>query len=217
MWDDSIWLGLALVVVIITNLVLLYAVRLKHCIQAVALQGLVMGALPLMLQVGPPTLQVILLSLAFFGVKALLLPWLLSRSLRRVQVRSLVEPYIGHSASLLAGIGVLILAMWLTSRLPLPADPLFKMMFPVAFAAILSGLIIIVTRRKALSQVIGYLAAENGISLLGAPMVGHDALWLELSILLDVCVGVLVMGIAIHHINQAFDSIDVDRFAALKD
>ena len=217
MADTSFLLGAALTIIVMTNLALLYVVRLKHCIQAVALQGVLMGLLPLMLAVGPLNLHVGLLSLAFFTVKGVLLPWLLTRSLRKVRVRSLVEPYLGHSLSLLAGVAALLVAIWLTARLPLPADPQFKLMFPVALAAILSGLLIIVTRRKALSQVIGYLAAENGISLLSAPMVGYDVLWLEISILLDVFVGVFVMGIAIYHINQAFDSIDVTRVAALHD
>ena len=63
----------------------------------------------------------------------------------------------------------------------------------------------------------GYLVMENGIYLLGVPMAQEDAVWLELSILLDILVGAFVMGIAIHHINRAFNSTDVEEFASLRD
>ena len=74
-----------------------------------------------------------------------------------------------------------------------------------------------VARRKALTQVIGYLAAENGIFLLGVPLAAQGSVWLELSVLLDVFVAVFVMGIALHHINKTFESIDVGRFCSLRD
>lgn len=211
------WLEVALILTILTDLALLGSGRIARCIRLVCAQGVIMGLTPLLLSEGPLTAHVVLLSLAFLAIKAVGLPWMLFRTLRKVHVRAWVEPYLGYNLSVLAGVAGILFALWLQSRLELPANPSFGAVLPAAFTTILAGLIVIVTRRKALTQIIGYLVAENGIYLLGAPLAGHDAMWLELSILLDVFVGVFVMGIAIHHINRAFDSIDVDRFAALRD
>jgi len=98
--------------------------------------------------------------------------------------------------------------------LPVSAPPL---LLPAALLTVLSGIILIVLRHKALTQVIGYLTMENGIFLLGVPLIGHDAMWIEFLILLDLFVAIFVMGIAIHHISRTFDSIDVDRFCTLRD
>jgi hydrogenase-4 component E len=211
------WLEVALIVTILSDLALLGSGRISRCIRLVCAQGVIMGVMPLLISDGPISMHVVLLSMAFLAIKAVGLPWMLFSTLRKVHVRAWVEPYLGYNLSVLAGVAGILFALWLQSRLELPANPLFGAVLPAAFTTILAGLIVIVTRRKALTQIIGYLVAENGIYLLSAPLAGHDAMWLELSILLDVFVGVFVMGIAIHHINHAFDSIDVDRFAALRD
>jgi hydrogenase-4 component E len=213
----GVWLEVALILTILSDLALLGSGRISRCIRLVCAQGAIMGVMPLLLSEGPLTAHVVLLSLAFLAVKAVALPWMLLRTLRKVHVRAWVEPYLGYNLSVLAGVCGILIALWLQSRLELPANPLFGAVLPAAFTTILTGLIVVVTRRKALTQIIGYLVMENGIYLLGAPLAGHDAMWLELSILLDVFVGVFVMGIAIHHINRAFDSIDVERFATLRD
>ena len=79
------------------------------------------------------------------------------------------------------------------------------------------GLILVVGRATAISQVIGYLVAENGIFLLGAPLMAAGAIWFELALLLDIFVAVFVMGNAIGHIGETFDSIDTGRFRSLRD
>jgi hydrogenase-4 component E len=82
---------------------------------------------------------------------------------------------------------------------------------------IFTGLFLIVARRKALTQVLGYLALENGIYLFGVCFASEGPIWVELGVLLDLLVAVLVMGIAVHRINQAFDSIDTARLQSLHD
>ena len=81
----------------------------------------------------------------------------------------------------------------------------------------LSGLFMIVSRRKALTQVLGYLTMENGVYVFGASLAVREPLLVELGILLDVFVGVFVMGIVIYQINREFDHIDTDRLSVLKD
>jgi len=88
----------------------------------------------------------------------------------------------------------------------------------VAIFTMMTGLLLLTTRRKALTQVVGYLALENGIYTFGVAVARDGSPWLvELGILLDVFVAVFVMGIAIFHISREFDHIDADQLTALKD
>ena len=121
------------------------------------------------------------------------------------------------AVGVLAGMGGLVLSLWLEARLlTLPA--LFPpLLLPTALTTLFCGLILVVGRTTALAQVIGYLVAENGIFLLGMPLMTAGTTWFELALLLDVFVAVFVMGIAVHHIYRAFESTDVDQFAALRD
>ena len=111
----------------------------------------------------------------------------------------------------------LAFSLWLEAQLPIQPGLFPSLLLPAALMTLFSGLILVVGRTKALSQVIGYLVAENGIFLLGIPLMAEGAVWFELTILLDVFVAVFVMGIAINHINKTFESIDVGRFCSLRD
>ncbi len=151
------------------------------------------------------------------SIKAVALPHILRRCHATLPQSPPLTPYIGYSRSMLAGSLGCAFSLWLAVRMPVPANPLFLVFFAPAVTTVLAGLLIIVTRRKILTQVMGYLVLENGIYLLGVPLARHDAAWLELSILLDVFVGIFVMIIAIRHLNEAFHSVDVDRIASLRD
>lgn len=211
------WIHAALSLVVITDLALLGAEHHRLCIRLIALQGLIMGLLPVMAGHGEVTLYLIGMSFIFVCIKALILPWLLRRTDRQLPPHAPYQPYVGYSACVLLGVVGLILSLWLGARLGIAANPLFSLLFPIGLTTIISGILLIVTRRETLSQMFGYLVLENGIFLMGVPMAQEDALWLELSILLDILVAAFVMGIAIHHINRAFNSTDVDDIASLRD
>ena len=83
-------------------------------------------------------------------------------------------------------------------------------------ATLLIGLFVIVSRRKAITQVLGYIVVENGIYALGVALVGDVPLLVELGVLLDVFVAVFIMSIAAYHISREFDHIDVDQLDRLK-
>lgn len=211
------WLETLMTVVILTNLLLLASSRLGGCIRFVQWQGIALGLLPLFTHGGHLSLRIALLSIGTLAIKAVIFPWLLGRTLREVRVRREVEPFVGYTSSIGMGMMALLLSVWLSERLPLPAEIVSPLAVPVAFFTIFSGLFLIVSRRKAFTQVIGYLVLENGIYVFGAALVHGEPLLIELGILLDALVAVFVFGIAIHHISQEFDSIDVGNIADLKD
>jgi hydrogenase-4 component E len=91
------------------------------------------------------------------------------------------------------------------------------LLVPVALFSILVGLFLIVARKRAVNQVLGFLILENGVFTFGAGVMQETSIIVEVGILLDVFVAVFVMGIAIFHINREFDHIEADRLSSLKD
>ena len=211
------WTEAVLVAVVLMNLLVLGSSRLAACIRFVAVQGILLGILTFVAHEGTSTLRTALLAIASIGVKGLAFPALLFRALREAEVRREIEPYVGYSLSILIGLATLTFSLWLSGRLPLPQTPVSPLIVPVALFTSFVGLFVIVSRRKALTQVLGYLVLENGIYAFGVGLVQNTPMLVELGVLLDVFVAVFVMGITIFHINRQFDHIDTDRMALLKD
>ncbi|SBW11107.1 putative hydrogenase-4 component E [uncultured delta proteobacterium] len=207
----------ALGIILIIDLGLLATERQIQCIRLLALQGLILGLLPLLGDIAPLDWHLLALTAIFLMIKAVVLPHVLRRCHATLPQSPPLTPYIGYNRSVLAGSLGCAFSLWLAVRLPVPANPLFLAFFAPAVTTVLAGLLVIVTRRKILTQVMGYLVLENGIYLLGVPLARQDAAWLELSVLLDVFVGIFVMIIAVRHLNEAFHSVDVDRIASLRD
>jgi len=206
-----------LVLLVLSGFTLLGSSRLAACIRAVAFQGMLLGLLAICLQDGNVSMTGFLLALATAAVKSLLLPWLLFRAMREAETIREVEPLISFNVSIITGAAVLSLSLWLGQRLRLPSQPPSSLLVPAALFTCLTGMIVIVSRRKALTQVMGYLALENGVYTFGAAVALRLPVLVELGILLDVFVGVFVMGIAIFHISREFDHIDTDKLVALTD
>lgn len=206
-----------LVVLVLTGFTLLGSSRLAACIRAVAFQGVLLGLLAISMQDGQLSVAGVLLALLTAVVKGLLLPWLLFRAMRAADTVREVEPLISFNLSIIAGTAMLALSLWLGQRLQLPSQPPSSLLVPAALFTSLAGMIVIVSRRKAVTQVLGYLALENGVYTFGAAVALRLPVLVELGILLDVFVGVFVMGIAIFHISREFDHIDTDKLTALTD
>ena len=200
----------------LTNFTLVATSRVKKCIQVAAFQGVLLGLLPLTMGAGKLH-HILLMSVAAVVVKGWFIPYLLRRAARQLQIRREVDPLIGFTLSLLlcaAGTGVSLLV---AHSLPLKAGTPYPLLVPAALATLFTGFLILVSRRKALTQVVGYLVLENGIYLFGLLLVEEMPVLVETGILLDLFVGVFVMGIVINHIRTAFDSTDTRHLAELKD
>jgi hydrogenase-4 component E len=204
-----------MVLVALINLALLASSRLLGCIRLAAAQGVLVGLLPLFIEPEFPHSAV--LSAAIIVLKGIVFPWLLTRALRTANVRREVEPLVDYTLSVVIGLVILGGAMWFGSRVPLPAGSAnASLVMPAAMATAASGLFLIIGRRKAVNQVLGYIVMENGIYILGLMLLGGMHLLVELGILLDVFVAVFVMGIAVNRISREFDHMDTDQLSTLK-
>lgn len=213
----NIWLDTALVLLILTNMHMLGSSRVGACIQSVAMQAVLLGMISLLAHPEGIGFRLVLLAAVSVVVKAGVLPWLLRRVVQDSGEQREVEPMVGFTTSLLLGLGLLGASLHVAGRLPMPGEE--TAMFPVAAAlfTVMVGLLLIITRKKALMQTLGYLAMENGIYAFGLAFAIEEPLLIEMGVLLDVFVGVFVMGIAIYHINREFDHSDTDRLSVLRD
>jgi hydrogenase-4 component E len=131
-------------------------------------------------------------------------------------VRREVEPLIGYMASVILGAVALAIAFAVANVLPLHMVGT-DLLVPVALVTVMIGLIVLITRSKAVTQVVGYLMLENGIFLFGLTQSERVPFLVEIGVLLDVFVGVFIMGIVMFHINREFDSISAARLTELRD
>jgi hydrogenase-4 component E len=196
------------------NLVALGSSRLPLLIRAMSLQGVLLGVMPILIE---RDWRVGLVSLATVLGKGLLIPSLLRRAMRAANVDRELRPFIGFVPSLLLGAGGTIAALALTQTLPLLPEHTGSLLVPGALASVLTGFILLIGRTKAISQVCGYLILENGIFLFGLLLIHATPLLVEAGFLLDLTVGVFVIGIIVDRIQRAFDSLDTRKLTTLRE
>jgi hydrogenase-4 component E len=152
-----------------------------------------------------------------FVLKVLLIPFLLHRIIDRLKIRWDVETLINIPTTMLIGIGVVIFAFNLATPIALLSTSLARGTLGIALGCVLLSFLMMITRAKAVPQVIGFLAMENGLffaatsATYGMPMV------VELGIALDVLIGVLILGVFMFQIREQFDSLDIRHLEKLKD
>jgi hydrogenase-4 component E len=202
---------------LIMNFLALGSSNLRALIRAVAVQGILVSIFPLVFAPHISSLRLLLLVSVSASIKGFLIPYMLFRAIREVHIRQEAEPYLGLTPSMLlcaAGTG---LALLFAGHLPLSDVHRGLLIVPTALSTLLTGFLLLTTRRKAISQVTGYLALENGIFVFAQLL--HEAMpfLVEAGVLLDLLVGIFVMGIMMNHIQREFSSIDTERLSELRD
>ena len=150
-------------------------------------------------------------------LKVILLPWILHRLIRRLNVKWDVETLINIPMTMLIGIVLVVLAFNLALPISQLAGTITRSTLGIAMAAVLLAFMMMITRSKAVPQVIGFLAMENGLffaatsATYGMPMV------VELGIALDVLVGMVILGVFFFQIREQFDSLDIRHLEQLKE
>ena len=208
----NLFIGLAIGL----NLLALASSRLPSVIRAAAFQGMVLGILPLLVE-GEFRWMVGLVAVCTIVVKGFVIPHLLRRALRAANIDREVRPLIGFVPSLLIGAAATIGALALGEVLPLRAEQTGSLLVPASFATVVSGFLMLTGRSKAISQVCGYLILENGVYLFGLLLIKTTPLLVEAGILLDVTVGVFIIGIIVDRIQRAFDSLDTRKLTTLRE
>jgi hydrogenase-4 component E len=204
-----------LLLVLLTNFSVLAASRLTFTIRAAAAQGIVLGLLPLALH-QPWTGHSLFIALITGAVKGVFLPSFLLWAIREATVRREVEPSLGPLSSITAGVLAVGLALALGSYLP-AIEATTPLLVATSLATVMIGFIVLTTRRKAMTQVVGYLLLENGVYLFGLTLAARVPLLVEMGVLLDLVVGVFIMGLVVFHMNRELETLDSARLTELRD
>ncbi|MDA8107550.1 MAG: formate hydrogenlyase [Betaproteobacteria bacterium] len=150
------------------------------------------------------------------ALKVGLIPWVLHRLIDRLNVRWDIETLINIPATMLIGIGLVIFAFALATPISQMASVFTRSTLGIALASVLLSFLMMIVRRKAVPQVIGFLAMENGLFFAATSATYGMPLVVELGVALDVLVGTFIFGIFFFHIREQFDSLDIRHMEKLK-
>ena len=205
-----------LIVILAINFFALGVSRIRGVINAVAIQGVLLGIFPLLVhsEIG---LRGAVLVAVTIAVKGFVIPRFLSKAMRDADIQHEDKPIINYMGSLLLGALGTGLAMEFSRTLPLAPSHEDLLIVPASLATVWAGFLMLTTRQKAIMQVLGYLLLENGIFLFSLLLLEAMPLLVEIGVLLDLFTGVFVMGIIIHHINREFSSMSTEHLSALRE
>lgn len=199
---------------VLVSIVQLYQDRLTALLNVFALHAVVLSlsvAWQAYIQVAPHLFVTALIALVF---KALIIPIVLHRVIRRLGIHREIETVGGIGLTMLAGVGLVALSMVVMLKVTPGADPIAREDLAFALSVVLIGLLMMVTRRNAVSQVVGFMSLENGLILAAAGAKGMP-LVVEISIAFSVLIAFIVIGIFLFRIRERFDTVDIralDRF-----
>ena len=193
---------------VLMSFVQLYQTRLTALLNTFALHAFVLAlsvAWQAYIQDAPHLYVTAAIALVF---KAIIIPMALHRIVRRLGIHRQIETVGGIGPTMLAGMGLVALSMVLMLRVTAEADPLAREDLAFSLSVVLIGLLMMVTRRNAVSQVVGFMSLENGLVLAATGAKGMP-LVVEISVAFSILIAFIVIGIFLFRIRERFDTVDV--------
>jgi hydrogenase-4 component E len=215
-WDLQL-LNVCAALLLLLAFAMLSQRRIVTLVYLLALQGAVLCLATLLLAWRTGASHLYISASLTLALKVAFLPWLLRRLIRRLEVYWDTEPMINISTTMLLGLLIVIFAFGLAQPISVLASTSTKNSIGVAVAVILLAFLTMITRKKAMSQIVGFLSMENGLffaamsATYGMPMV------VEFGVALDVLVAMLVLGVFFFQIRERFESLDLHHLESLKE
>jgi hydrogenase-4 component E len=191
--------------------------RILSLIHLYTLQGLTLVSANVILGYVTADVHLYISAALTLLLKVGLIPWILYRLVQRLNVKTDVEPLLNIPATLLIGIVLVIVAFNVASPISQLASSVARGTLGIALACVLLSFMMMITRAKAIPQVIGFLSMENGLFFAAAAATNGMPMIVELGIGLDVLVGILILGVFMFQIREQFDSLDIHHLEKLKD
>ena len=215
-WASQL-INLGAALLLLSSFAMLSQRRILSLVNLFALQGAVLSASTAIVAHTSGATHLYASALLSLILKVIVLPWILHRLIARLNVRWDTETQLNIPATMLVGIVVVVFAFALAQPIAQLSATVTRSTLGIALAVVLLSLLMMITRRKAVSQVIGFLAMENGLffaatsATYGMPMV------VELGVALDVLVGTLILGVFFFQIREQFDSLDLHHIEQLRE
>ncbi|PYR66887.1 MAG: hydrogenase, partial [Acidobacteria bacterium] len=179
-------------------------------------QSLLLGIVAATIAISQPRRELFVTAAITVALKAVLIPWFLTRLIDRIGIRREIEPFLNVPTSLLVCLGLTVVGYRVSTGFQEGALGVAHHLIGVALSMLLIGLFLMVTRKKAITQILALLTVENAVFLVAVGITPGMPLVVELGIAFDVILAVLVLGILVHRIVDRFESMDVSRLSKLK-
>jgi len=203
--------------VLLTSFALLAQARLVACIHVFAWQGALVGLVTALVALTADTPHLYISAALTLALKALLIPWMLHRLVRRLNMHRHVETLMQPTVVLLFGAALVIFSYVVVlpvERIELAAT---RNILAISLAVVLVGLLMMVVRRQAVTQVIGFMSLENGLFLAAVAATRGMPLVVELGVAFDVLVAAVLFGVFFFQISESIESLNVDRLNRLSE
>lgn len=203
-------------ILLLSTLALVFLDRMRHGVVALGVQGAAIAGMAALAGVSGGETHLIWVAVVAFAVKAVAIPLVLLWVLQILKVHATVERLMTTKSTLLLSVVLMMLAYYVTGSLGLPSGSLARLGLPVAIMLVLIGCFVMITRKKALSQVLGLMVVENGLSLAALVLVSNMPFVVDLALSFDALVGVFIMGIFIQRIHAEFQTSNTDPLQKLR-
>jgi len=190
--------------------------RLPALIKVLAFQGVVVSLVPLFIGHDMSGWG-ILFTLVTMTIRGIIIPFCIYLAIKKVAIHREVEPIIGYHASLLAGLGLIVAATYVSHKFDIASISTSTLLLPASITLLVAGMFLLMARRNAIAMVLGYIMMENGIYLVGTTFSVRARHIVEFGILLDVLAGVMIMAVILQNIKQKFDDVDTALLRTLKE
>jgi len=210
-------INLGAAVLLLTSFAMLSQRRIVSLVNLFAIQGAALSASTAIVAYTSGQHHLYYSAALSVALKMLLLPWILHRLIRRLNVRWDTEPLINIPTTMLVGIVLVVFAFGLAQPISQMSTTIARSTLGIALAVVMLSFLMMITRRKAISQIVGFLAMENGLffaatsATYGMPMV------VELGVALDLLIGMVILGVFFFQIREQFDSLDLQHLEQLRE
>ena len=185
-------------------------------IRLYGVQSLLLATVAATMAIGDARPHLLVTAVLTAALKGFVIPWFLMRVIDRIGIHREIEPYVNVPASLLLCLGLTVVGYRVSTGFPEGVRGVTHHVLGVGLSLMLIGLFLMVTRRKAVTQILALLTVENAVFLVALGVTSGMPLVVELGISFDVILAVLVLGILVHRIVDRFESMDVSRLSKLK-
>ena len=207
--------NILLITFTITLIYLVVANRMMTYIRIIAIQGFLLFGIAFIELIEINMVNLIFVLLETIVIKAIAIPLFLKNILNRNKITREAEPFVSHFVSVVVVTLIILGSFFLTNIVE--DTYVRKIFFIVALSALFTGLYIIITRRKIITHVMGYMVMENGVFVLSLAVGSEMPMIVNTGILLDIFVSVILLGIFADKIGDVFEEQDVEQLKNLKD
>jgi hydrogenase-4 component E len=205
---------LLIAMILVSTFMILGSTRLYSCVRSFGIQSFLLACVAGIVAYSTGKDDIYIVAILTFILKAAVIPYIFLYIIREIKVKREVELYVNISPSLIIGGVLVVISYYLIQSISIISE-LSGLALSAAMSLVSIGLFIMISRKKALMQMLGILIMENGLFLGAISLTSGMPLIVELGIFFDVLIGVLIMGILIFRINKTFESIDTDMLKTL--